>query len=161
MNLMNSFKTNTMVKRAILFLLIVSAIPSSKISGQNPGFERLNAYKVGFFTKKLNLTSEEAEKFWPVYNVFQEKKNEIQRERILLNRNTLQNFSNLSEKELTEAGDKLISFQMKESDLALEYHKKFKEILPPVKVIRLYQAENQYRMQLLNELKERKPAQRK
>ena len=39
----------------------------------------------------------------------------------------------MSDKELTEAGDKMISLQIEEANLALEYHKKFKEILPPYK----------------------------
>ena len=30
--------------------------------------EKIEALKVGFITKELNLTSTEAEKFWPVYN---------------------------------------------------------------------------------------------
>ena len=39
-----------------------------------------------------------------------------------------------------------------ESALAVTFHKKLKEVLPPAKVIRFYQAENQYKAQLLNEL---------
>ena len=63
----------------------------------------------------------------------------------------------MSDKEMIEAGDKHISLQVQEAALAQEYHKKFREILSPAKVIRLYQAENQYRLQLLNELKNRAP----
>jgi nitrate reductase assembly molybdenum cofactor insertion protein NarJ len=32
--------------------------------------ERLEALKVAYLTKKLNLNSEEAQKFWPVYNEY-------------------------------------------------------------------------------------------
>ena len=153
---MNSFKFEIMVKRGILVLLVLIVIPVLRTSAQNPNFERLDAYKIAFFTKRLNLTSQEAERFWPVYNEYQDKKNGIQQQRILLARNSNQNSVNMSDKELTDAGDKLISLQMEEADLALEFHKKFKEILSPVKVLRLYQAENQYRLQLLNELRDRK-----
>lgn len=153
---MNSFKFGIMIKRGILILLVLLVIPVLRTSAQNPNFERLDAYKIAFFTKRLNLTSQEAERFWPVYNEFQEKKNGIQQQRISSVRNSNQNSVNMSEKELTEVGDKLISLQMEEADLALEFHKKFKEILAPVKVLRLYQAENQYRLTLLNELRDRK-----
>ncbi len=157
---MKSYNLFNRVKRAIAALIVLT-FPLSLVSGQNGDFERLNAYKIGFFTKKLNLTSKEAEDFWPVYNEFQGKKNEIQKERVRLNRSTLQNSATMSDKEFTEVGDKLISLQTDESNLAVEYHKRFKEILPPVKVLRLYQAENQYRIQLLNELQDRRPVQRK
>jgi len=78
-------------------------------------------------------------------------------ERMQMNRNVNQNELNMSEKDMTAAGDKMISLQIQEADLAMEYHKKFKEVLSPAKVIRLYQAENLYRMQLLNELKQNQP----
>jgi hypothetical protein len=156
MKYMNTYKFEIM-KRGILVFVVLMTIPVIRISAQNPNIERLNTYKIAFFTKRLNLTSLEAERFWPVYNDFQEKRISIQQERGSLNRNINQNSATMSEKELSETGDKMISLQIKEANLSLEFHKKFKEILPPLKVIRLYQAENQYRITLLNELQDRKP----
>ena len=161
MRSMNSFKFEIMIKRGISALFVLLAVAVFGASAQNPNFERLDSYKIAFFTKRLNLTPQEAERFWPVYNEYQVKKNGIQQQRILLTRNSNQNSVNMSEKELTDAGDKLISLQMEEADLALESHKKFKEILSPAKVLRLYQAENQYRLTLLNELRDRKPLPRR
>ena len=145
------------MKRGIIVLLLLAGFTITEACAQNQGREKLDAYKIAFFTKRLNLTPQEAEKFWPVYNEFQNKRSSVQVEKMQLNRNVNQNELNMSEKELTDAGDKLISLQMQEANLAMEYHKKFKEILSPVKVIRLYQAENQYRLQLLNELKQNQP----
>lgn len=142
----------------MLFLLGLIAIPT--IKSQNANREKLDAYRVGFFTKKLNLTSEEAEKFWPAYNDYQKKKNELQRERIMLVRDFNQNESALSEKELTEIGDNLIATFSGENEIAQDFHKRLKELLPPGKVIRYYQAETQWKAQLLNELQENRPAQR-
>jgi hypothetical protein len=56
---------------------------------------------------------------------------------------------------MAEISDKLAGAIAKESELALTFHKKLKEVLPPAKVIRFYQAENQYKAQLLNELQNR------
>jgi hypothetical protein len=119
------------MKRIVTFLLIIIMFPVIRSSAQNTNLEKLNNYKIGFFTKKLNLTSEEAEKFWPVYNDYQGQRNLIQLEKVKLNRNFNQNEITLSDKQLEEMG---------------------KEVLPPVKVILYYQAENQYKIQLLNEL---------
>jgi hypothetical protein len=135
--------------------MIPALIFLTELSAQNPNLERLNAYKIGFITKRLNLTSQEAEKFWPVYNENQEKKNKIQRERMEINRNFNQNELNMSDKEMSEAADKIVNLEMREAELAQEFHGKIKTVLSPVKVLRLYQAENQYRMQLLKELQEK------
>ncbi|HUR11269.1 MAG TPA: hypothetical protein VM012_07860 [Flavitalea sp.] len=58
---------------------------------------RLEAYKIAFLTKKLNLSPEEAQRFWPIYNKYegeirsartefrQKKGNEIEIEERILN----------------------------------------------------------------------------
>ncbi len=146
--------------KKIPIVLIVALLMITAGKAQNTPREKLDAYRVGFFTKKMNLSSEEAEKFWPAYNEYQKKKNELQREKIMLVRDFNQNESALSDKELTEIGDNLIATFSKENELAQEFHKKLRDLLSPDKVIRYYQAENQWKAQLLNELQENRPAQR-
>ncbi|MBI5009696.1 MAG: hypothetical protein HZB98_08635 [Bacteroidia bacterium] len=146
--------------KKIPLVLILALLTALTGKAQNTNREKLDAYRVGFFTKKMNLSSEEAEKFWPAYNDYQKKKNELQRERIMLVRDFNQNESSLSDKELTEIGDNLIATFSRENEMAQEFHKKLRGLLSPDKVIRYYQAENQWKAQLLNELQENRPAQR-
>jgi hypothetical protein len=148
------------MKRTTMLLLIFLISPIVWVSAQNPNLEKLNNYKIGFFTKKLNLTSAEAEKFWPVYNDYQSQRNQIQLEKLKLNRNFNQNENSLSNAQLEEMGDKYVDYLVRESNLAVVFHKKLKDVLSPAKVILYYQAENQYKMQLLNELQTAKQQQR-
>ncbi len=152
---MNNYKSEAM-KRIVIFLMIMLIIPLMRIGAQNSNLEKLNSFKIGFFTKKLNLTSEEAEKFWPVYNEYQRQKNLIQIDKIAIIRNFNQNENSLKDNELTDMGDKLVADIVQESSLAATFHNKLKEVLSPAKVIRFYQAENQYKIQLLNELQSMK-----
>jgi len=158
MKSIRNFRTEDLKKGGII-LILLAAFSLVQLKAQNPALnpnmEKLNAYKIAFFTRRLNLTSQEAEKFWPVYNEFQDKRNSILQERLSLNRNINQNELNMSDKEMIEAGDNYISLQVREASLAQEYHKKFREILSPKKVLRLYQAENQYKLLLLNEIKDK------
>jgi hypothetical protein len=146
--------SNAFFFAAFLMLPIKAQEPNPGMN-PNPNLEKLNAYKIAFFTRRLNLTSQEAEKFWPVYNEFQDKRNSILLERQKLNRNINQNELNMSDKEMIEAGDKHVALQVQEAALAQEFHKKFREILSPQKILRLYQAENQYKLLLLNEIKDK------
>ena len=147
--------------RKILYLIItISMLSCISTLAQNPNLEKLNTYKIGFFTKKMNLTSEEAEKFWPVYNEYQRQKNLIQRDKIMLIRDFNQNESSLSNSQLTDIGDKLIKDLSDESSLAVAFHRKIREFLPPEKVIRYYQVENQYKIQLLKELQQNRQQRR-
>jgi hypothetical protein len=140
----------------MMILLLTISIDISAQAQRVERMERLESYKIAFFTKRLNLSPQEAEKFWPVYNDFQKQKNIIQAEKASIIRIFNQNESTLSDDELINLGDKLIATITQESALALDFHKKLRVVLPPAKVIRLYQAENQYRMQLLKELQERR-----
>jgi hypothetical protein len=148
---MKNYKLQNM-KRGLIFLVLIVMLPLIRLTAQNSNFEKLNAYRIGFFTKKLNLTSQEAEKFWPVYNEYQKQKNLIQVDKISIIREFNQGESTLSDIQLSNMGDKLIADITQESALAVTLHKKLKEVLPPAKVIRFYQAENQYKAQLLEEL---------
>jgi hypothetical protein len=159
MKFMKNYKIQVM-KRVTMLLLIILMLPIAWTSAQNPNLEKLNNYKIGFFTKKLNLTSAEAEKFWPVYNDYQSQRNQIQTEKLKLNRNFNQNENSLSDAQLEEMGDKYVDCLVRESNLAVTFHKKLKEVLSPAKVLLYYQAENQYKIQLLNELQTAKQQQR-
>jgi hypothetical protein len=157
---MNYCKRKAM-KILAAFLLMTFAFSFSMVSAQNQNRERLDAYKIALFTKRMNLTSQEAEKFWPVYNEYQNQRTQLQVEKQTIMRTFNQSESTLSDKEISELGDRYCEILVKESSLAVTFHKKLQEVLPPAKIIRLYQAENQYRLQLLNELQNRRPLQQR
>jgi hypothetical protein len=63
---------------------------------QRPGGPGLQALKIAFITKRLNLTPQEAERFWPIYNqytaevrqayvTYRDRKNELELDEALLN----------------------------------------------------------------------------
>jgi hypothetical protein len=152
---MNFYKYKAM-KRGVVVLIIMMILSSLRVSAQNPNLEKLNSYKIAFFTQKLNLTPQEAEKFWPLYNDYQDRKNKIQVERVQMTRTVVQNGANMSDKELTELGDKYFGLEIKEADLSKEFYNNMKGILPPLKILKFYQVENQYKLVLLNELQQRR-----
>ncbi|MDX2444591.1 MAG: hypothetical protein QNK30_12405 [Bacteroidales bacterium] len=115
--------------------------------------ERLNSQKIAFYTQKLQLTSAEAEKFWPVYNEYQRKKNDILLEKRDTDKYLRQSFSTLTDKEIEDISDKYIAFNKAEADLLTTYHEQFKKVLPIKKVIKLYQAENQFKEMLLRQIR--------
>ena len=117
--------------------------------------DRINAQKIAFFSQRLQLSPEEAERFWPVYNEFQQEKNELQIARREINKNYVMYKETLSDKEIEKISDQFVEFSRKESDLLTEYHKKFKEILPIGKVMKLYEAENQFKNFLLRQIRNR------
>lgn len=119
--------------------------------------ENIEAMKIAFLTNKLDLTPEEAQKFWPVYNQYQEKLHELRKKRRMDEKESKRNFDELTDKELEQGIENDLAARQKELDLQKEYNTKFKAVLPIRKVSKLYAAEEQFKMVLLDRLKD-KPA---
>lgn len=117
--------------------------------------EQLKSQKVAFFSSNIDLTSKEAEKFWPVYNEYTDKIENLKMEQ----RKVLRQLSEFeymeNEKDVKALLDAYLGSFAKENELLQEYYKKFSSILPPKKVARLYQTEEQFKQILLRSIRGR------
>jgi uncharacterized glyoxalase superfamily metalloenzyme YdcJ len=114
-------------------------------------WEKIKAEKVAYFTKKLDLSPAEAQTFWPVYNEFEKKRFEIQRQIHEFERMSDEDYAKLSESEiLNMTNDYIASFE-KDANLRKDYHKQFMKILPQKKVLLLYRTENEFRGYMIKE----------
>ncbi len=141
------------MKKYLLVLLMVCFL--SPAFSQSERRELLAAQKVAFFTRQMDLSPEEAKLFWPVYDEFTKKREALVASKNEITNRVADNFSNMTEEELEKAGDELININMEEAKLKAEYHEKFKDVLSPSKVVRLYHAENGFKSYLLNQLRSR------
>mgnify|MGYP001103051276 CR=1 FL=1 len=55
---------------SILFLFAIGLKGYSQEDNDKPDGSRLEALKIAYLTKKLNLTPDEAKRFWPIYNSY-------------------------------------------------------------------------------------------
>lgn len=147
------------MKKYILVIIATLMSGQMNLNAQDQSdMEKLTAYKIAFFTKKLDLTPAEAEKFWPVYNDYSARKSKIQIDRISIIRYLKQNEAIINEKEINESADKLSQTYIDESNLTISYTNEIRKVLSPSKLIKLYQAEAQYKQQLIKELNNRRQA---
>lgn len=130
--------------------------PKNKTEQRQAKKDNIESMKIAFLTTKLELTPEEAQKFWPVYNQYNEKLQELRKKRRQDEREAKKNFEDLTDKEVEVAIDNDLAFRQKELDLQKEYSAKFKAVLPMKKVARLYHAEEQFKRVLIDKLKNNK-----
>jgi len=121
--------------------------------------DRIKALKIAFISDQLELTSEEAEKFWPIYNTFEDKKFELQHEKMKSYMNRIEtDMGKLSE---NEAKNLLAQMEKTEDELH-QLRKKFnqdvKSVLSAQKLVKLYKAEEQFRKNLLKQLRSNRAA---
>lgn len=111
--------------------------------------EKIEAQRSAYITSKLDMTSEESAKFWPLYNEYSRKRMELKKE------NKAQNTDNLSEQESRMELDEHIESQEKALALKKSYYEKFKAVLPAAKLAKLESAEQEFRREILRQIKER------
>ena len=121
-------------------------------------FERLESAKIAFLTRELSLTPDEAQKFWPIFNEFAEKRKALKKQERANQETVRANFASLTDRELELALGKALEFEQKEVDLKKEYVNKFKTVLPVAKVVRLYGAEEKFKREVLREMRNRQGA---
>lgn len=120
-------------------------------------YKKLESMRIAFFTERLSLTSSEAEKFWPLYRDYNNRKEKINEERRSLDRYIMKNGDYLTEKEVNESMGKYLSLQKEEPILSETYNQKFLDVLPAIKVLKIYMVENQFKAYILNQIRANRP----
>lgn len=120
--------------------------------------EQIKSIKVAYITNELLLTPEESAKFWPLYNAFEEKQQDIRKQKLkgYLDRIDDESFDNLSEK---EAAAMLTQMENTEDEL-YQLRKKFianlKSVLPASKILKLKKAEEGFNRKLLQQYRDKR-----
>ncbi len=138
---------------ALLFFSSLSTFAQNEMKEKR---EQIKSMKVAFLTTELDLNSSEAEKFWPIYNAFEEKEFELKH---LKMRSFIKRYregkDKMSEK---EAGFLLNQMETNEEEFYL-LRKKFilnlKGILPASKIIKLKKSEEDFNRKLLLQYRNR------
>lgn len=140
---------NGFVKKGIL-IIVMGFTLSFPVSAQDhrERYEQIEAIKVAFITSKLDLNTEEAQKFWPVYNNYQKELMELMKKR-----------REDRQKTNIDPNDKInadLAYESRMLDLKKKYKKLYLKAIPPEKILLLYQAEREFREHLIKQLKHRR-----
>ncbi len=144
-----------MKKIVILWAAMVITIFGVDLRAQNQAAkEKIQAARIALITERLGLTPEQAEKFWPMYNEFDQKRRELRqeytREKAKLDMNTA---TEEQKKALLDFG-----LQLKERNLNLErnYSDRMLSIITADQIISLRKAEDDFRKMVLEQIRQRR-----
>ncbi|WP_293872230.1 sensor of ECF-type sigma factor [Flavobacterium sp.] len=144
-------------------ITLLSVIISLNALAQDGSFlrkkkEQIRAIKIGFITNELDLTPDEATKFWPLFNGFEDKQQEIKKIRLkgYLERLDDDALDKLSDK---DASTMLTQMESSEDEL-YQAKKKFvlslKGVIAPIKILKLKRAEENFNKKLLQQYRNKK-----
>ncbi len=138
----------------ISLFLIISTTYAQKGMHMGPhGKQMIEQEKIPFFTRKLDLTPNEAKAFWPLYDEYEKKKDELLNKRREIGHTIMKKDTIMTEKEAKEINTAYMKLESDEFELKKEYNEKFNKILPIQKVNKFFFAEYQFRIYLLKKLR--------
>jgi|TARA_R110002094_G_scaffold209422_2_gene179830 hypothetical protein len=140
-------------------ILLIALLFTTTFYGQQK--ERIKALKTAHITNALNLTTEEAQKFWPVYNVHEEKLFELRkkerREIFMMLKGDVEGLTDEEANALIEKG---INFKTTELEYYKELVANLRGVIPPYKILKLRRAEEEFKRKLLEIMKKRRDQRR-
>ncbi|MEO7312752.1 MAG: hypothetical protein ABIX01_20380 [Chitinophagaceae bacterium] len=124
--------------KKLIVAVMIGMAPLLSLHAQPDG-ENENAIetlKIAFLTKQLNLTPEEAQQFWPVYNQYSQERKKLHRE--------------------SKDGGDVIELKEKELNLAKRFRPEFIKCVGPDKFNRMLKSEGDWRQVLKAEIERRR-----
>lgn len=125
--------------------------------GQENNKEKIKALKIAYITKDLSLSSSEAEKFWPVYNSFDEKQFDIRMVKMRKIRKEIKSkpLENLSDEEANTILNQLDNLEDDSYKNKKKLVAELRKIISPVKILKLKKAEDDFNKSLLKQYRKR------
>jgi hypothetical protein len=99
--------------------------------------------KVAIITQMMELAPDEASKFWPVYNQYDQELTKLGDERIAFIRMYAENYGTLTDQKVTQIANGLLDVDGKRNALSKKYFQKMSQVLNPKLAARFLQVERQ------------------
>ncbi|KQC33096.1 hypothetical protein AAU57_07030 [Nonlabens sp. YIK11] len=118
--------------------------------------DKIEAMEVAFLTQELELTSEEAQKFWPIFNDIKEERNDLKIKKKKLMYDMANNFNTMSLDQAQNFVDGMFDIEaaLNESNFEAR-NRKIIKIIGPKRFLQLKKAEYEFRKKILQEYRTR------
>lgn len=145
---------------ALVAFMIMLAAPLSDAAAQQkqkknerkPRTEwvkEMRSYKKDYISKRLDLTNEQREKFFPLYYAMEDEVFRLQEQTRQMERNLDKKNTKATELEYDKTVDAVYELKAKEGAIEMKYLPKFKEILTSKQLLQLKKAEHKFTRELM------------
>jgi len=154
---MKHLKINALLLLLALLPLAAFSQGDQKEPGDKERDDKVDKLKIAYITTELNLTSAEAEKFWPIYNELETKAKELRKANRKIEKEINESYETMTNEDAKKKMATIFENDEKETALRKEYGKKFSELLGDKRALKLLSLEHEFRRELLDRLKEQGP----
>ena len=142
---------------SVTVILLASSIKVSAQFGDKGDWkERMQSEKIAFLTKEIGLTPDEAQKFWPIYNMVSEELDKAMHETFSSYMELEKALNeNKTDKEISKCLERYLAALEKQNEIRNESVDKYRKILSDKKVAKIFVAEEKFRRQHIRRLHDR------
>jgi hypothetical protein len=115
--------------------------------------EKINALRIAYISEKLGLTTEQAEKFWPVYREFSDKRKELRQELIGARKQLKQGQDPNTDERLMKLG---LELKQRELDLEKTYSERLLKVITAQQILNLRKAEGDFHQMIRDQIQQRR-----
>ena len=145
------------MKRLMISLILAATFIYADAGNRCDWKEKMMSERVAFLTLEMNLTPEEAQVFWPVYNQINGEKDEAIHSVFKAYKALDEAIkTEKSEKEISRLLDAYLSAKAAQSEFEKKADEQFRKVLPVSKVAKLYLGEEKFRRQHIRKLHEKR-----
>lgn len=152
---------NTILKKST-WVLILAVVLVSSFANAQPGpmqggekrKEKVEALKRSYYSEKLALTPAEAEKFWPIYNDFKKKEDELRKAG--KGDKAKGEAPKFNEKEALSEIDREAQQKKAHVDLEAQFLKDSMPVLGPDRTMQLSKLDREFQRELVQHMRERR-----
>ena len=147
------------MSKIIKLVIVVYIMGTTAFYGQRQtNSERIQTLKIAFITEKLDLSSSEAQVFWPIYNEYQKNLEELRKKERKQIQGKDWDFSSdtISDKDLKEYIAVELQFKDEKHNLEMSFLKEVVKKLSPKKTLRLIKVEENFKRRLLQQFRNRR-----
>jgi hypothetical protein len=134
-----------------LFCFLLSAFGMAQEKDQ---LDKIESAKIALITERLELTPAQAEKFWPLYREYAERRQTLRKE--FLSARAEVRKENMTEEESKKLLEKGLELKEKQVALDRDYEGKFNTIITTRQIVQLRRAEDDFRQMLLQRIEKRR-----
>ncbi len=148
-----------MKKLIVVFIItLTTSLVFSQRRGANRSREQIEVARIGLITERLGLSVKQAEKFWPLYKEFGDKRRHLMEDF----RNQRENFDAANSTEEQRQEMLKLGYERKQQglDLEKEYSEKMLSVISSQQLIQLRKAEGEFREMLFQRIQKRQRQQR-
>lgn len=135
----------------IVIAIFLSALTSLQAQDRNDHREKIKALKVAFITQELNMSSETAQKFWPVYNNYEKDKRSLhKRENV-----DWENIGTISDSKAEEMLKEYLAIEREEYIIKKRLFSDLGKILSTKEIVMLHKLEADFNKKMIQEYRNR------